>query len=128
MILAFVVDGGVDCGLDATLHELGLGGGGVHTEVVVLQYGDAVFVIALKEGEKILFGKADRICQRRGSLGGQPLEELGVPPLLDVGGEDGDAVQLQADADDLEEEVDGVLKTTGLFKDLEGGGDQVVVR
>lgn len=116
LILALVVDGGVDRGLDATLHELGLGGGGVHTEVVVLQYGDAVFVIALKEGEKILFGKADRICQRRGSLGGQPLEELGVPPLLDVGGEDGDAVQLQADADDLEEEVDGVLKTTVFSK------------
>ena len=33
-----------------------------------------------------------------------------------------------ADADDLEEEVDGVLKTTGLFKDLKGGGDQVVVQ
>ena len=99
MILALVVDGGVDRGLDAALHQLGLGGGGEYIlRLPCLQYGDAVFIIALKEGEKILFGKADRICQRRGTAFARAevhWKSLVMPPLLDVGGEDGDTVQLQ---------------------------------
>ena len=100
-ILALAVHGGIDHGFRAPLHQQGGPAGGIHVHVVILQNGGAVFVIALEQGEKVLLGKAALLLQSRRGPGGGPLELPAGAVLFNVRIDDGDAVQLQADAHDL---------------------------
>ena len=101
LILALGVHGRVHHRLGVALHQQRSPGGGEHVQIVRLQHGGAVFVVALEQGQKIFLGKAGilgvhGLCPGRG-----PLELGRNAVLVDLGVDDGDAVQLQPDAYDL---------------------------
>ena len=128
LILALAVHGGVDHCLGPALHQQRAPLRRVHPHVVGLQHGGTVFIVAVEQSQEILLGIGFVVQGYRLRAGRGPLELPGDAAFPDAGVHNGDAIQLQPDADDLQEEGDGGLKAVVFLKQFKGGGDQVVVQ
>ena len=128
LILALAVHGSVDHCLGPALHQQRAPLRRVHPHVVGLQHGGTVFIVAVEQGQEVLLGKGVTVQRHRLRVGRGPLELPGDAAFPDAGVHNGNAVQLQPDADDLQEEGDSSLKAVVLLKQFKGGGDQVVVQ
>lgn len=82
----------------------------------------------MEQGQEVLLGKGVTVQRHRLRVGRGPLELPGDAAFPDAGVHNGNAVQLQPDADDLQEEGNGRLKAVVFLKQFKGGGDQVVVQ
>ena len=82
----------------------------------------------MEQGQEVLLGIGFTVQRHRLPAGRGPLELPGDAAFPDAGVHNGDTVQLQPDADDLQEEGNGGLKAVVLLEQFKGGGDQVVVQ
>ena len=128
LIFALAVHGSVDHRLCSALHQQCAPLRRVHSHIVGLQHGGAVFIVAVEQGQEVLLGKGVTVQRHRLRVGRGPLELPGDAAFPDAGVHNGNAVQLQPDADDLQEEGDSSLKAVVLLKQFKGGGNQVVVQ
>ena len=116
LIFALAVHGSVDHCLGPALHQQRAPLRRVHSHIVGLQHGGTVFIVAVEQGQEVLLGKGVTVQRHRLRVGRGPLELPGDAAFPDVGVHNGNAVQLQPDADDLQEEGNDGLKAVVLLE------------